>query len=58
MNIVCKVCKVSKPEKEFRHKYYAPTMCLECRKKKRDNYNRKNPRLNETKWMDIIIGRN
>lgn len=58
MKIVCKKCGQAKDEKQFKHKHYAPTMCLDCRKERQRDYNKKNERLNRTKWMDIIIGRN
>lgn len=57
MNITCKVCKKTKPEKDFRHKHFSPTMCVECHKERRSEKYRKNPRQNSTKWMDIIIGK-
>jgi hypothetical protein len=57
MKKICKQCNKEKPYKEFVHKYFPPTRCIECQKANQRERNRKNPRKGETGWMDLIIGR-
>ena len=57
MTKVCKQCKKEKPYKDFVHKHFSPTKCIQCQKENRAEKYRKNPRRNETGWMDVFIGR-
>jgi hypothetical protein len=54
---LCKECGKHKPYADFEHKYFRPTICVECHRKRRKDRYKKNAKRNATEWMDVFIGR-